>query len=133
MAATYVRGSGLARDQVRNLIRDTDVNTPVYHDEEIDDFLAFPGVGGNIYLAAAAALEAEATDQVRLLKVITMFDLKTDGAAVAKALLTNADRYRQLAATGMGDEAGSFTWAELILTPWQAREAYANSLLRGGL
>lgn len=82
-----------AAGKVRLLCGDTRVeNDALFDDEEITAFLEIGR--DNVYRAAALACEAIAVDSVRVLKVVQMLDLKTDGAAVARALRQQASEYR---------------------------------------
>ena len=54
--------------------------------------------GDNVRRAAADALDAIATSEVLVSRVIRTQDLQTDGAKVADSLRKHADRLRQLAA-----------------------------------
>lgn len=84
-----------AIDKVRLLIADVDTDNPVFVDEQIDTFLDIND--GNIRLAAADALDAIATSEVLVSKVIRTQDLQTDGAKVAAELRARAAQLRQLA------------------------------------
>lgn len=93
--------------RVRLLIADTQEATPLFSDEEIGCFLEFEGDGegvNNPRRAAALALETIAVDSVRTLKVVQMLDLKTDGAAVARALRQQAQEWRTQADASGGIE-----------------------------
>jgi hypothetical protein len=88
--------------QVRLLINDTAIETPVFHDAEISGFLALEG--DVVKQAAALAVETIAGDEALTSKVIRTQDLSTDGAKLATALLAQAKAWRDQAA----DEADGY-------------------------
>lgn len=98
MAVDYTSPSG----QVRLLINDTQVGTPVFSNDEIDAFLALEG--DSVKLAAAQALDVIADDELLTSKVIRSQDVATDGASVADSLRARAralrDSVRETAAGG---------------------------------
>ncbi len=53
MTTTYTAGSGTDRNTLRLLIQDTDTDSALFQDEELDVFLA---TEANVYYAAARAL-----------------------------------------------------------------------------
>lgn len=80
--------------QVRLLM--ADVGSPQYlTDEQVGDFLTLNE--GSVRRAAADALDAIATSETLISKVIKTQDLATNGPAVAADLRTHADRLRGLA------------------------------------
>lgn len=107
MDATYDVTTPVGR--VRLLISDTDPAAPVFSDDEV---LAFLDMAGQVVLVAAAdALEAVATNEALVLKVIRSQDLQTDGASLSKELQARADSLRARAyasAEVAGD--GGFTF-----------------------
>lgn len=91
MPNTYSPGSGDPRDQVRLLIND--VAAPwVFADEEIDDFLALEGDA--VKLAAAQAIDSQATNEALALKVLKDHQISTDGAKLADAMRKHAANLR---------------------------------------
>lgn len=114
---------------VRLSIGDTEVNTPVFQDEELNAFLAVQG--GSWRRAAAVALERIATSQILLLKVITILDVKTDGAAVAKALLAQAHQLRVDAAAAEDENGSTFEVIEMVTNDFGYRERIQDEYLRG--
>lgn len=120
------------RGRVRLLIQDTDTSGPpekqLFTDVEIDAFL---GLEDGVFTAAALALETMASQQAMVLKVISLLDLTTNGAAVSSALLERAKRLRELADVATEDEQGVFDWAEMITTTWAGDERVWNEALRG--
>ncbi|MCW2132890.1 hypothetical protein [Arthrobacter sp. VKM Ac-2550] len=93
--------------KVRLLTADLDEATPVLSDDIIDGYLSLND--GNIYRAAADALDAVATTETLLSKKITSQDLSTDGPAVAKELRAKAASLRAKAdADDAAAETGFF-------------------------
>ena len=121
MAFTYEPTT--TRGQVRMLIPDIDWQEPIFQDAEIDGYLALEG--SDVRLAAALALETLASSQAYVQKVVTVGDVKTDGAALAKELRARAATLRDQA-----DQQAAFDWAEMVTTPFAARERYLNQVLR---
>lgn len=73
----------------------------VFEDEEIVAFLALEG--GNVKLAAATAIETNASNEALASKVLRTQDLQTDGAKLADALRKHAQSLRdQVAAEDDG-------------------------------
>ena len=75
------------QEQVRLLITDVggdDGETFVFSDAEIETFLSLRK--GNVYLAAALALNTLAANEALVSKRITYLELSTDGPAVSRAL-----------------------------------------------
>lgn len=74
-----------------------DYQTVLLSDDTIQDFIDIQDEtndSDNIFLIAALALDAMASNQALLLKKITMLDLNTDGPALAKALREHAKTLR---------------------------------------
>lgn len=88
MAIDYTSPVG----QVRLLIADLDEASFLVPDEMIDGYLALKT--NNVYRAAAATLDAMATSEVLLAKVIKTQDLSTDGSKVAAELRAQAANLR---------------------------------------
>lgn len=82
--------------QVRLLIADLDTANPVLTDDQVGGYLTVEG--DNVKLAAASALEAIASSEALVSKVIKSRDLSTDGPAVAKSLREHAASLRAQAA-----------------------------------
>ncbi len=121
MVATYDVTTDAGK--VRLKIGDTDTSNPLFQDAEIDAFLSMEG--SDLYRASAAALEAIASNQVMVLKVIRIMDLQTDGAAVARELRQQAASLRQQA-----DEDAVIDFIEWTVDPFAAQEISDNSILR---
>lgn len=93
------------RDTVRLLVADVDPANQLFTDAQIDSLLTLEG--GNVKLAAAQALDAIASSEVLVSKVIRSQDLQTDGAKVADALRKHAAALREQAQSA-DDEDGLF-------------------------
>lgn len=79
-------------DEVRLLIADRDPDNQILPDEDIQGFLTLNK--GRTRRAAADALDAIASSEALVSKVIRTQDLQTDGAKVADSLRQHADRLR---------------------------------------
>lgn len=82
--------------RVRLLIPDTDESLLLFTDIQVEAFLALSRGSGAplVKRAAASALEAVASSEALVSKVIKTQDLNTDGAKVSDALLARAARLR---------------------------------------
>lgn len=78
--------------RVRLLISDTDETNLILSDDQINAFIS---IEGDVKLAAASALDTIATSEALVLKVMQKDELRTDGAAVAKALREHAKSLRE--------------------------------------
>lgn len=125
MAFTY--DPSTSNGKIRMLINDRDENNPIYQDAEIAAFL---DMEGDVRRAAAAALEAIASDQAMVLKVIRIQDLSTDGAKVADALRAHARQLRADADTADAADGSLFDIAEMNVNAFTAREIVRNEALR---
>lgn len=116
--------------KVRLLISDTDPDNEVFADSEIDTFLELEG--GNLRLAAAQALDTIASNELQVLKVIQILDLRTDGASMSKELRARADSLRAQADRYLadGEDDSGFEIAEFVLNPWSYRDRLTNEALR---
>ena len=101
------------RGQVRLLLSDVDAATAVFQDAEIDAFLALEG--DSVKLAAAQAIDANATNEALASKVIKDHQLSTDGAKVADAMRKHAQALRDQVAGY--DDAGVFEIVDFT-TSW---------------
>lgn len=95
MPFTYALPEPTAR--VRLLIADTDADTAIFQDEEIDVFLDLSD--GDVYGAAAGALEAILADKARLAKRVKVGGYETDTQALVY-LESLIKRYRLQSAEG---------------------------------
>ena len=112
--------------QVRLLTNNRALMETDFDDGEIQAFLTLEGT---VRRAAALALETIAADEARILKVIVMGNLRTNGRDTATALRDGAALLREQDA--MFD--GTFETAEQVATPWAARERWLKQSLRGRL
>lgn len=87
---------------VRLLISDVDVAAAVFEDDEITRFVTL--AAGDLYRAAALALDTLAANEALLAKRIETHGLTLDGPAVAKALREQAKSLRDQAAADAGDD-----------------------------
>lgn len=92
MAIDYTSTIG----QVRLLIADTSETAPILTDSQISGYLSLNA--DSVRRAAADALDAIASSETLVSKVIKTQDLSTNGPAVAADLRAHADRLRQIAA-----------------------------------
>lgn len=120
--------SDLAR--VRMRIRDTAADAPIFQDEEV---LAFISMEGNWRRAAALALETIASQQILLLKVITLLDVRTDGATVAKELRSEAQQLREQSRQAEDETGDAFDVIEMVTNDFTYRERIHDEWLRGNL
>lgn len=128
MAIDYTTPAG----QVRLLIPDTDETVFVFGDPEIDGFLALEL--GNVFRAAALAVETIATNEALVLKVIDTLDVKTDGAKLSDALLKRAAQLRARAdETPEEDDDGDFAVAEFADPVFGARQYWDRAIWRGAV
>ena len=95
--------------QIRLLMTDTDGANPIFTQTEVEDFFTLEN--DNVKRAAALGLETIASNEVLVMKVISLLDLSTNGAAESSALLERAAILRQ---TAIADEAaGAFDWTPI--------------------
>lgn len=121
MAFTYDVSTD--RGKVRLLCTDTLESNAIFQDAEIDAFLT---MNTSVRLAAAAALEVIASNEVLVLKKIINLDLETDGPAVARELREQAKQLR-----AQESAIGAFDIAEQIVDPFTEREYWFNQAQRG--
>ena len=89
------------------------------------------GKGIDVALRAAAlAAEGIASSELMIQKVITILDLKTDGAKVAAEWRMKAKQWRELYESALGEADEAFDWAEIVYDPFSARERVAAQALR---
>ncbi len=125
MSVTY--NPNTETGKVRLLITDTDVDNPIFSDEEISQFLNLTSVDGekDVRLAAAMGLETMAASEAYVQKKLSMLDLSTDGPSVAKSLREAAQRLRDQV-----ENEPAFGWAEMSLNPAVTYEIIRNNALR---
>ena len=99
-------------EQVRLLIADVNPGQQYLTDANVQGFLDLND--GDVRLAAADALEAIATSEALIGKVITTQDLQTDAAKLADTLLKRAAMLRARARE-IADQATGDDWAALVV------------------
>lgn len=77
---------------VRLLTGDKAVDDYLFTDDEMESFLELNN--GNVYYAAADALDAIAANAAYTLKVLTILDVTTNGQATAEAIRASAAALR---------------------------------------
>lgn len=77
---------------VRLLTGDKAVDDYIFTDDEVESFLELSN--GNVYYAAADALDAIAANAAYTLKVLTILDVTTNGQATAEAIRASAAALR---------------------------------------
>ena len=117
------------RGSVRLLIQDTDSTYEFYSDAEIDAFITLAGnlEGDSVFNASAIALESWASNQVLILKVVTLLDVEVDGAKVSAEMRARAAVLRADAITSSSD--AGFEIAEMALGHWSWVEQTVNDAL----
>lgn len=117
--------------KVRMNIPDKDAATAFWTDEEIQALLTQEG--DNVKRATAAALEAMASNEAYVQKVVRLMDISTDGARVSSALLERADKLRaQADEEEAGEDGGALDVAEFGYDDFSRRERVAKEALRDG-
>ena len=113
MAFTY--GLATNRGRVRLLIQDTVEANEFYTDAEIDAFLTLAADldGEVVRNASAEALEAWASNELMVTKVVTQLDTETDGASVAQEMRMRAKVLREQALLSSTD--AGFDIAEMVV------------------
>ena len=116
--------------KMRLLIPDNQPDTHTFEDDELATLLSLEG--SNLKRGCALALETIASNEVYVLKYITLLDLSTNGPAVSSELRKRAADLRSQA---MFDESredgGAFDIAEMVDTSFQQRERLNKQWLRG--
>ena len=141
MSFTYTLATDIGRmrllipdnkEFVESLDGGTADTTFVFEDEELAVF--FELEDNLIRNAVALALETMASNEVYVLKYITLMDLTTNGPAVSKELRARATDLRaQQTQAESKEDGGAFDIAEMVDTSFQARERYRKQWLRGAL
>jgi len=121
------------RGKVRLLIQDDIEAYEFYSDAKVDAFLAMADdlEGARVFNAAALALDSWASNQVMILKVVTILDVKTDGAKVAQEMRARAATLRAQAKAASADSG--LTIAEMDLGHFSWVEQVENKALRDAL
>ena len=121
MTFTYDLSTDIGK--VRLLVPDRVTAEAIFSDEELTAMLTLEG---DVRSAAACALETIASDQVLVLKVMTLLDVSTSGDRVSAELLKRAAILRAQA----DGESSGFDWAEMVVNDFAAREHLYNEALR---
>jgi hypothetical protein len=129
VAFTYNLATDIGR--IRALIRDITEASATFTDEEIQAFLDIEG--GVVLHGAALALETIAGNEVLVLKVGQLLDIKTDGAKVADAILAVASRFRRRADAVEDNDWAGFEIAEVVDNSSFAYDEKLYKELLGGL
>ena len=116
--------------QVRLLIQDTNETYEFYSDEEIAAFLTLAGnmEGDSVFNASAIALESWASNQVLILKVVTLLDVEVDNTKVAAEMRARAAVLRTDAISNSSD--AGFEIAEMTLGHFSYVEQITNEAIR---
>ena len=127
---TFTYDLATDRGQVRLIIQDTNETYEFYSDAEIDAFITLAGnlEGNSVFNASAIALESWASNQVLILKVVTLLDVETDGAKVSAEMRARAASLRADAITSSSD--AGFEIAEMALGHWSWVEQTVNEAIR---
>ncbi len=116
--------------QVRMNIPDKVSADAFWTDEEIEAFLVQED--SSVKRAAAAALEAMASDEAYVQKQMRLMDTSTNGPAVSDALLARAKMLREQAdVADAGEEGGAFDVAEQVFDDFSLREKISKEAQRG--
>jgi hypothetical protein len=125
---TFTYDIATDRGRVRLLIPDTNCESYVFEDDEIDAFISLET---DVRRSAAMALETIASSQAMTLKVIRLLDLQTDGASVAKSLMLRASALRKQAEDAEAMEAdGGFEVIEMVTNEFGFRSRVNSEYLR---
>lgn len=154
MSWTYDLVNNPAVAYPRLLVADTDVNLPIFQDEEIlaveqivmmqwqsSQFFSPPGgpiAGGTLgenlpsqpipyYRVAAVLLNAIASNKARLSSIMELLDVKLDPSKAAKALQEQAKMYLD-----MDDNSGAFVIIEQVNDQFSFRDRYWKQWQRQG-
>jgi len=92
--------------QVRLLLNDTNPDSYVFQDDEINAFLTLEG--DVVKLAAAQAIETNASNEALASKVLRTPTVSTDGAKLADALRKHAQSLREQHAAVVDDDGFVF-------------------------
>lgn len=144
--AVYVNGSLQTETTHYSINRDTGVVTFVtaptsghavrvdysHHVISDDDIEAFLTLYGDSDLRAAAQwCNTVAGQQVLVMKVVQLLDVRTDGAAMSRELRQMAKWFMDQADSQEVDDG--WDWAEMVTDAFGARERIWNQALRGAL
>jgi len=118
------------RGKVRLLCTDTNSDTSLFNDAEIDAFISL-AINNDTRRAAAMALRTIAANEVLVQKRIQLLDLSTDGPAESEALRKLADRLDEDADTTENSNA-PFVIAEWVNDGFSYEELLYKDALRQG-
>ena len=118
------------RGKVRLLIQDDNETYEFFTDAKIDAFITIAGdmEGVVLFNASALALESWSSNQVLILKVVTLLDVEVDGAKVAAEMRARAAVLRADAINNSSD--AGFEIAEMSLGEFSWREQVINEAIR---
>lgn len=125
MTYTYDPTNSIGR--MRLILSDKDGTNVFFEDEELQAFLS---MAGDVRRAAADAMDAMASNQAMVLKVIRTLNLSTDGAATARALREHAKTLREQADVADAGDGGLFEIAEFAGDVFTQRARVWNESLR---
>lgn len=125
MTYTYNPITDIGR--VRRTIPDKDEDDAFWTDEDIQTFLDDEG---DWRRATALAVETMANDSAFVNQVMRVNDLHTDGASVARAMLSRAALLRQQALDAEANVDGGFDIIEQIVDDFSYRERFGKEILR---
>ena len=129
MAFSYDLNTDVGK--VRLLIMDNQSTSYLFEDGEVSVFLLMEA--DVVRRGAALALETMASNEAYVSKRIEILDLKTDGPAVAAALMKRAAELRSQADRDeQAEEGGAFEIAEWVVDDFSGRERLGKEWLRGG-
>lgn len=127
-AADFTADPATTTGMIRLLIPDTDPAGPIFTDTQIGAFYVFEG--SNVRLATAQALEAIASNEAMVSKVLKTLDLETNGDKVAASLLARAKILRSTAADY--DSAGNLFGMAVV--DWRNPDGrFGHELAEAGL
>jgi hypothetical protein len=127
MPFSYVLSTDVGK--IRAIIPDNNATSYVFEDDELEAFFAIEG--SSLKRAAALALEAIASNEAMVLKVIRLLDISTDGAKVADSLLKRAALLRKQADDEEVAADAGFDIAEMVFSPFGYRQHLNNESMRG--
>ncbi len=124
LTATYTPG-GTDKDLVRLIIRDTDMTSPSFQDEEIQALLTI-ALGNDPRWAAAEALDTLASQIAATTQAVKVLDLYTRGDLVGAELRARANKLREQ----YEQDPEAFDYAEMPDGDMAQRERLFNEFLR---
>ena len=121
MVATYDLDTEIGK--MRLMITDTDIDNPMFQDEEIQQFLSMTN---NLYEAASLGWGNIAGSKSLLAKKKTTSKYSHDLTLLAKACREQSDYFKKL-----DEDAPAFGYAEMNVTDFAERDIIINEILRG--